>query len=406
MTAPVCSIPLYPRIEFPEDPGLPELTRLFDSGWIWPVCGQEFGWSGRVPQAIHIRQFTHSLGRRATVSYLVEWDPDEFLPSDHFMARIEGEKPVELFQFPEDPALPGLKEAANPEGAVELLNRHVLAMRTRRARVEVVRYRPGSRAVVRHKISGAAFFARVLPPDSLPAFLDSWDLIGRSNFVAPRIAGYWNEGGVVWMSEIPGKNLRAYIRRGIGPDPESLFDGLESLWSEGSMNCSRPAYNLPGGYRQARRMFIHAARENAELSDTVREASRILDPFVEQWRPTGIAHNDFYDDQLIVTPDGRMALVDFEEVGPGDPLLDVGNFLAHLRWAIHFGSGDRKEAAEEYHQLFRSGALGRFNWDGRDLDLREAVCLFRLCTNMVRQPKADWLEKLRDGLALVKGIVG
>ena len=31
------------------------------------------------------------------------------------------------------------------------------------------------------------------------------------------------------------------------------------------------------------------------------------------------------------------ALVDFEEAGPGDPMLDVGNFIAHLCWRSRFG---------------------------------------------------------------------
>lgn len=42
-----------------------------------------------------------------------------------------------------------------------------------------------------------------------------------------------------------------------------------------------------------------------------------LDDFVREWRPTALAHNDFYDDQLILTPERELALVDYEEVAPG-----------------------------------------------------------------------------------------
>ena len=287
---------------------------------------KDLGWVDRVPQAIHIRQFTHSLGRRAMVSYLVEWDPEEYLPDEHIVALLERGERVKLFQFPDDPELPGLKRVADPGGALELMKRHVLPVGGRRLRVEVVRYRPGSRAVLRHRVGRAGFFARVMPPSSLPAFLKGWELIGKSQFIAPRIAGCWNDGGVVWMSEIPGRNLRVCIRRGDGPDPEPLFDGLESLWRQGTVTSSVPAYNLPGGYRQAKRMFTHAAQENKELSSVIDDISGILDPFIDSWVPTGIAHNDFYDDQLIVTPDGRLALVDFEEAGPGRPAVGRGQF--------------------------------------------------------------------------------
>ncbi len=66
------------------------------------------------------------------------------------------------------------------------------------------------------------------------------------------------------------------------------------------------------------------------------DAVNSLSPLVEQWRPISIAHNDFYDDQVSVLPDGRLALVDIEDVGLGDPLLDVGNCLAHTHWAYRF----------------------------------------------------------------------
>lgn len=334
------TVPIYPVVEFPSDPRLPELFKLFDSEWLWDAYQEEFGPSELVPQTFRIRQFTHSLGRRAMISYLVEWDPEEYLPSEHVVAKLERGQQIKLSRFPDDDSLPGLKKAADPEGALELLNRHILAVGARRARVEVVRYRPASRAVLRHRIGRAGFFVRVIPPDSLPPFLKGWELVGRSDFVAPRVAGHWKEGGVVWMSEIPGRNLRVSIRKGNGPDPEPLFKGLESLWAlESERDCGTP-YNLPGGYRHARRMFENVARENVETTIVLNEITDVLDSFIETWKPQGIAHNDFYDDQLIVTPDGRMALVDFEEAGPGDPLLDVGNFLAHLRWTIRFGSSE------------------------------------------------------------------
>ena len=52
--------------------------------------------------------------------------------------------------------------------------------------------------------------------------------------------------------------------------------------------------------------------------------------FAAAWRPTALAHNDFYDDQMLLMPAGNLALVDFEETGPGDPML------AHLRWMAGF----------------------------------------------------------------------
>ena len=104
--------------------------------------------------------------------------------------------------------------------------------------------------------------------------------------------------------------------------------------------------------------------------------------------------------------DGKIALVDFEEAGPGDPMLDIGNFLAHLLWSSKLGSAKSVVACQRYYEVLRSSALERFNWDERSLTYREAVCLFRVCTNLIRHPQDHWLTKLEAGLSLVNEVLG
>ena len=405
MVSPTTAVSLYPEVAFPEDPGLGELPRLFDSEWVWRAYRERFGKPRTDPHRIRIRQFAHSLGRVALVSYEVEWRPDEYLPSEHLAIRVERGGPVELFRYPEDHRLPGLGEVAHPESTLKLLNRHVLAMRARRARVELIRYRPSSRAVLRHSVGGARFYARVIRTDAVTPLLTAQELVGRSGFVVPRLAGCWAEGGVVWFSEIPGRNLRQLIRAGDLPDPTLLLEGLQTLWSASAVPEGARAFNLARAYRRARRSFIHNVRDDGEAQRNLGGAIGSLDPFVRSWRPTGPAHNDFYDDQMLVLRDGRIALVDFEESGPGDPLLDVGNFLAHLRWSSRFGSEKGRAGSGACHQVLKQAALERFRWTERDLAYREAVCLFRICTNTIRRPRGDWRSRLKAGLSLVNEIL-
>ncbi len=400
------TVSLYPEVAFPEDPGLDDLPKLFDSEWIWRAYCCQFGRPGADPRRLRIRQFAHSLGRVALVSYEMEWEADEYLPSQHLAVRVERGKPVELFRYPEDHRLPGLSEAADPDAAHRLLNRHVLAMPARRVRVELVRYRPASRAVLRHSVGRVRFYARVMRPDAVTPLLTTQGLIAQSSFVLPRLAGYWEEGGVVWLSEIPGKNLRQRIQAGKLPDSTVLLDGLQTLWSAPDAPRGARPFNLPGAYRRAKRSFEHNVRDGGPALRSLNAAVKSLDPFVGSWRPTGIAHNDFYDDQMLVLRDGRVALVDFEEAGPGDPMLDVGNFLAHLRWASRLGRKGRRDGSGAYHQLFRRAALDRYRWAERDLAFREAVCLFRICTNTIRRPQGDWRDRLEAGLSLVNETLG
>ena len=395
------AVALYPPVDFPNDPALPGLPGLYDAAWIWDAYER---WNGRQelhPQRIRIREISHNAGRYAQVSYEAEWPEDDYLPSQLFTIRLESGKPPELFQYPDDAHLPGLAKAALPDSALTLVNSHVLAVPTRVVRVELVRYRPASRAVLRHHVGKARFYARAMRPEAVAPLLVARDFAGRSDFVVPRLAGRWQDGAVLWMSEIPGVNLRQRIRAGKGPDPAALFDALESLWNAPLGSPPDRPFNLAAAYRRARRSFSRLAADDDDARRELANAVRVLDPFVESWQPTGAAHNDFYEDQMLVLPDGRIGLVDFEEAGPGDPMLDVGNFLAHLRWTSSFGRASHAQAAGAYHDAFRQAALERFGWSERRLALREAVCIFRVCTNVVRHPRQDWRGQFRTGLSLV-----
>ena len=97
--------------------------------------------------------------------------------------------------------------------------------------------------------------------------------------------------------------------------------------------------------------------------------------------------NDFHDDQEVLTPDGHLALVEFEETGPGDPLLDVASMLEYLIWMAR--CGDVQEACDAYHRQFRAPALTRFSWESQALDLHESSSLFRPSSGPIRQLRPD-----------------
>ena len=398
--------PLVPQFNFAGDPELVDISRLFDPDWLWQTYCSRFEVPDSAPQQIRVRQFSHTPGRRAIASYELEWPESDYLPSEHLAVRVDRGKPAEMSRYPDDIYLPGLGEAADPESAIRLMNTYVFAVPAKRARVEIIRYRPANRAVLRHSVHRVRFYARVVRPDSVPPLLNGHNLIAQSGFVSPRIAGHWADGGVVWLSEMPGRNLRRHIGQGRPLDPEPLLAGLETLWALPHEPQGNRPFNLSGAYERAKRSFRHNLRDHGRALELMNSAVETLDPFVRSWQPTGIAHNDFYDDQMLVLPDGRIALVDFEEAGPGDPLLDVGNFLAHLSWAALFGRPNRAEASREFHRLFRSAAIERYRWSQEDLALREAVCLFRVCTNAIRRPQEDWESRLEAGLTLVNETLG
>ena len=165
-------IPIYPQFDF-EDGALKDLSSLLDGEWVWQEYRARFGERDGAPHRIRVRHFSHVPGRRAVVSYVAEWHPDEFIPDEQFAVELRRGKAASLYRYPDDPYLPGLNEAASVESALKLVNRHVLSVPARRVRVDMVRYRPGNRAVLRHRFGRFGFYARVMRPDVVDSLLNA-----------------------------------------------------------------------------------------------------------------------------------------------------------------------------------------------------------------------------------------
>jgi aminoglycoside phosphotransferase (APT) family kinase protein len=236
-----------------------------------------------------------------------------------------------------------------------------------------------------------------MPPARVDGLLTTAGLANLSGFNLPKIVGSWAEGGVVWIANVKGETVRTAIKKGRAPDTRRILDGLDELWNaEIEPNAGHPL-DVAGGFKMTDELLCHLLKsdKSLQLLDHIKEWLR---PFSATWQPTHPAHNDFHDDQLLITPEDELALVDFEETGPGDPMMDVGNMLAHLRWMAHFNRPQK--AFRAYHDRFRSDALARFGWDAEELDLREAYSVFRLVPGPIRNLRKDWAETVETGLSL------
>jgi Phosphotransferase enzyme family len=302
-----------------------------------------------------------------------------------------------VFRYPDDPYLPALKAAADPVAAHALIARD-LGLHPQKLKVRRVVYRAGSRAVLRYTLGqrrdrdAPVLYARVIPPAQVEPLIAAGHLAAKSSFILPRVH-FISDEGIVWFSGIPGKRIRDHIRQGDAPPPDDVLDCLASLWSPIEPE-TRGTGSLPEAYEWYERRLADALGPALGFDDLIGH----LREFAASWRPTSIAHNDFYDAQVIVDPGRRLALVDFEETGPGDPLLDVANFLAHLRWMTWFGKPGH--ACAPYHAGLRERSLERFDWAPGELAVREAYALFRLATNPLRQMEENWRERTLQALRL------
>ena len=383
------------------------VLRLSDGEWVWRNYCSEFGEPEESPKFLRAIQLTYTPGARACVSYSADWERGQWVQEERFAVEVTPTGPVRLFRYPDDPYLPGLPAAASPVEADRLLARHA-SVSMERPFVEVMRYRPATRAVLRYtsrrrgrRLDERSIFVRVMPPARVKHMLAASKLAAQSGFDLPRLLGSWPEGGVVWLNGVEGETLRTRIQAGTPPDPNSILDGLEQLWSLPVEPAHGRTLDVHGGFRMTKRLLSQVL-PGQEARRLLQQVTELIEPFAKTWRPSAIAHNDFHDDQLIVTPEGGLALIDFEEVGLGDPLLDVANLLAHLRWMARFGNAS--EACEAYHRRLQDAAVDRFDWDREALNLREAFVLFRLSSGPFRQLKTNWKSRVESALALAHAV--
>jgi hypothetical protein len=274
-----------------------------------------------------------------------------------------------------DPLLPTVATALEPDTVNEAFKHGLPRLAGSDGRVtvrsiQVVRHKPGKRAVIEYRV-------RVKRPG---APVQRVRLFGKI-----RAKRFGNEAyrllDALWQA---GFNDASADGVSV-PEPLGVLPELR-MWLQRRVKGSLagPALSGPDGVATARRIAeaihkLHVAGVAAERSHSMADELRILHEVLAQvaqrhpaWarrierlgqacdrlgasvprpQPCGI-HRDFYPAQVILKGP-RLWLIDFDLYCQGDPALDVGNFLGHvIEEGLRSTAGatslrDRAEALEE-----------------------------------------------------------
>lgn len=317
-------------------------------------------------------------------------------------------EPDRLWSFPDDPALPGLPAAADDRTVARRLR-----LRPGDVGVEPLRYRPRRRAVLRYRLAtGATLFGKVVAPARARRLLALTAALGdaaggRVGFALPvrRIAG-----GALVLPCAPGRPLRDLLLAG-GPLPDP--ERLARLPVEVHRRCHAALVAAPelGGLRAPRRFDPLVALAAAQLVTRLLPAQgcaagRLAEALIgcaeaseppDEWA----VHGDLYENQVLVDGDG-FTLIDLDDVGPGDPLLDAANLSAHLLLLATSGA-PAGGVVGRYRDEFRAASSRLFDVDPADLAWREAYCLLRLVSGPFRVLHPDWATRMAARLTLATG---
>jgi phosphotransferase family enzyme len=312
-------------------------------------------------------------------------------------------EPDMVWAFPDDPALPGLAVAADAARV-----RQRLHPRPAQVVVEPLRYRPRRRAVLRYRLDGdRMLFGKVVTPGRGRRLLALADALRDCGLLLALPAGRVAPGALV-LPFVSGVSLRDLLLTG-GPLPSP--DRITDLSQELHRRCAPVVLStaLVADRSAVRRRMdpgtaLCAAQMVARLLPaegcTAGRVAEAVISYAEEAEPRDewIVHGDLYENQVFVDGD-RLGLIDLDDVGPGDPLLDAANFNAHLLLLATSGC-PAAGTIGRYREDLRAAFCRILDTDPAELAWREAYCLLRLSSGPFRVLHPDWPRRMADRLAL------
>jgi hypothetical protein len=226
---------------------------------------------------------------------------------------------------------------------------------------EVVRYRPGRRAVIRLPGAYAKLRADGRAPVQLPG--------------TPRVLEH--RPGLTVYEAVPGRPLRECSRL---PWMEAVAEAMARLHA---MRTDLPPHDLEAEARDLRAAAETAAAIGADPGDL---AERLLAELARVEPVATTIHGSFHDDQVLVGEAG-VTLLDLDSAAIGHPLFDVGEFASYLT------AGGEHEARGRF--LEACGA-------GRDALLFEAAALLRWSSLPFRDLEPGWQAAVRGRVELAR----
>jgi hypothetical protein len=423
----------------PADPGLPDAAELLAGVGAQAVARLLDG-RGLEPRRVEPSQAHYRPGHWLAVCFRAEAvERSTGRPVD-LTVTVErrAAEPDAVWAFPDDPALPGLAAAADPA----LVGRR-LGVPPGQVAVDVVRYRPRRRAVLRYRVSpgGRVVLAKVVRPArgrrllALAAALtveegtevavradgtggSPPDREATARRVAPAAglrlglpAGRLAPGALV-LPFLAGSSLRDLLLTGSPLPPPDRLAGLPGDLNRRCLPAlagPAPAPEGAAGRPALRRRVcpitaLSAARLAARLLPEEGCAAGRLAEAVVAWSEASepvddwIVHGDLYENQVLV--DGEsLGLIDLDDLGPGDPLLDAANFSAHLL-LLGTSAPATGPTILRYRDELRAAFSRRFDAGPFDLAWREAYCLLRLAAGPFRVLHPDWPRRVATRLSL------
>jgi len=331
--------------------------------------------------------------RKGLASYLPP--PPDFEDRFGLADPLDVRGDLAIWAYPYDPALASLPDAAH--------GRTVRRVAGSEGPVAVsptaVAYRPGMRAAFRYTVLGArgrgdVFYGKSVGKDASLRIFDAYESFrGAGVRVAQPVAA---DGvpGLVFFPSIGGTSLDDRLTRGGDlPSPARIVRLIQRLagseWT-GTCDPDKPDVQIRSAGHLLAHILPHRRHE-------IRDAYRALAELSARIPRDGTVHGDLYESQIFADERGSLGLIDLEDGGLGDPLMDAANMLAHLT-VMHYFVPEAGGRPAAYRVLMRKAVLEGLGASEWELDWREAYALLMLATGPFRVLRPHWIPESEDRL--------
>lgn len=307
------------------------------------------------PQA-QLRITAHAAGRREPPALFEQASAQ---PDGAWMTMLES---------PADPAMPQLGRLTDHGHLADLVDRLTgrSAKSTEPASISTIRYRPGQRHVLAARLGLTAIYVKADRDDSGARAVPVAEFLGRvlarrcqDALVAEPVGYSGDDSAALWWAA-SGQPLSRVISRptsGQARAVERAGRVLRALHDCPSTEGVDPALELIGWHdapteaASTLRAGEHIAALLAPVGRTyeaaVGEVMDGLDRLPKE--PATFCHGDFKTDNLLVHK-GALRILDLDRACWADPAVDLGKFLADLRWWCPLG-----DEAGTLFAAFRAG---------------------------------------------------
>lgn len=202
-------------------------------------------------------------------------------------------------------------------------------------RIQLLSHRPGKRAILRWDGATPPLFCKLLSSGRrLRRAARALSLAARQpdSFRTPQLQRLQPRSCSLILTAVEGLSLHQLIREGRA-EPEDLRRIGQALqrWHHQAPDPKLPVHRAAEEAAVLERWLSHVDVFLPQSSAGLRaHHAAVAAALGREEEPLVVSHRDLHDKQILISPEQRPGLIDFDTMALAHPALDLANLLAHL----------------------------------------------------------------------------